>query len=157
MGPDLQILEATREHALELAGRMRAEDAAEVLASGGYSPIEALEAAMAHSTISGTLLIRGEVAAMFGLSAMPDDPSVGVPWLLTGEPVQRSPKAFFKACRPVLDLMLEHFPVLYQQVDSRYGAAKRWLKRLGFEIQPAAPFGVAGLPFHPVFLRRRHV
>lgn len=157
MAPDVSIVEATPEHALDLAPRIRPEDAAEVMASGGYSPIQALEMSMSISLISLTLLIDGKPAAMFGLAKSKLDEGVGFPWLLTTDLIAKHQKTFFGMCAPALAEMLEVFPTLVQLVDQRYAAALRWLERLGFERQAVVLFGQELRPFVPVILRRSHV
>lgn len=155
MAPEIRIVDATRAHALELAPRVRQEDADEVKASGGYEPLQALEGAMAVSVLSMSLLIDGQVAAMFGVAPSAEHgPGVGYPWLLSSAAVKHHQKAFFKLSGPAVEQLLAIFPTLVQYVDARYVAALRWLKRLGFELRPPIIFGVESRPFVPVILRR---
>lgn len=155
VAPDIRIVDATLEHALELAGNVRPADAAEVMASHGFSSKDALLVSMSVSLISKTLLVDGKVAAVFGLAPLEADPRVGQPWLLTSEIITRMPGEFFRLSRLVISEFLAVFPILKQQVDARYGAALRWLERLGFVLGEPAPFGPAGLPFVPATLTRR--
>jgi hypothetical protein len=154
VAPDIRIVDATRAHALELAPKVRQEDAAEVKASGGYEPLQALELALDASVLSMTLLIDGKVAAMFGVAKATHEVGVGYPWLLSSAAVKHHQKAFFKLSGPAVEQLLAIFPTLVQYVDARYVAALRWLKRLGFELQPPIIFGVEKRPFVPVVLRR---
>ena len=45
--------------------------------------------------------------------------------------------------------MLKTYRVLTNYADARNTTAIRWLRWLGFNILPAIPFGLDGLPFHP--------
>lgn len=164
MAPDVQVLPATRAHAEALAPLMRAEDAAEVLASAGHTPLQALLDALDDSAEAWAVLFDGEVAALFGVCPAPvvstsilGTPLVGVPWALTGRAVDSHPRTFWRLSRPWLAHFARRYPVLVQAVDARYAASLRWLARLGFDVQPAAPHGAAGLPFHPVYYRSPHV
>jgi hypothetical protein len=147
---------ATLEHARELARHMRAADAAEVFASGGYAPLEALEVAIAWSTRqhggAWAGRIDGELAALFGIGRRTLLSRVGIPWLLTGPAVERYPVAFVRACRSVLATWAEDFDELEQFVDARYGEALRWAARLGFVVGPEEPFGPQHLPFRRIHL-----
>lgn len=143
---------ATEADARELAAVMRAADRAEVLASGGWTALQALQVALDASREAWTLRIDGEVAALFGVAPLVDD--VGQAWALTGEVVSRRPVAFFKACRPALAGMLERWPLLVTAVDCRYVQAVRWVERLGFAVGEPEPYGLAGEPFHPILIRR---
>lgn len=159
MARSVRILKATVAHAEALAPLMRPEDAAEVWASGGYPPLDVLLEALNFSDVAYTLFLDGEVAAMWGVGPAMKPTLLagrwlGVPWLLTGRAVTKHPGAFLRACRACLPLLLQRYPVLVQWVDARYVAAVRWVRWLGFEVGEPVPFGVSGLPFHPVRIRR---
>lgn len=153
MGTELVIVKSRLRHAAALAPLMRAEDTAEVLASGGFSPFQALRSSMRHSKVCRTALVAGEVAAIFGAMADPE-PGVGIVWMLTGQAVTKHPRAFLRACRPALAELHKDFPILWNAIDARYEAAIRWARWLGGEVLQPTPFGVSGLPFCPVFFRR---
>ena len=44
--------------------------------------------------------------------------------------------------------MVMHYRLLQNHVDARNTEAVRWLGWLGFEMDPALPFGPDQLPFH---------
>lgn len=150
---------ATEAHARALAPLMRPEDAAEVKASGGYEPLAALLDAVSMSERPLALLFDGEVAAIWGVVPLPAPTFLGesrtaVVWLLTGAAVERHPLAFLKLCRPALRMLLDRYPTLINAIDERYTVAVRWAKWLGFDVWPALPFGVDGLPFHFITISR---
>lgn len=147
---DVHVLEATLAHAVELAPRLRAADAAEVRASGGYAPLEALEVALASSAVAGTLLIDGQVAAMFGACAVSGTRNLGVAWALTGQMVDRHRREFMRVSREQLHQLLRIWPFLVNRVDARYEPALRWARWLGASVGPPVPFGVEKRPFHTV-------
>lgn len=162
MAAEVSIVRATREHAIALAPTMRKADAAEVWASGRYSPQEALLESLRASAEAYTLLIDGEPAVMWGVVPLPTRtllaPPAGAVWLLGGEAVTRHKRLFLRLSRVGLARLLERYPVLVNAVDARYVQAVRWLRWLGFTVGEAQPFGVAGLPFHPISIRSvRHV
>jgi hypothetical protein len=154
MSGQVTIVPATRAHAEQLAPLMRPADAAEVKASGGYEPLDALLDAMSWSAEAYAGFIDGELACLFGVVPGTFLTGEAVPWLLTSGVVQRNPRAFLRASRGVIAGWLEQYPVLVQQVDARYDAALRWAARVGFEVEPPAPFGVGGEPFCRISMRR---
>jgi hypothetical protein len=155
MAPRIHVEPATLEHALALAPRMRADDAAEVCASHDMTPLEALRSGLERSQPHAWAgFIDGELAAMFGLSRAPFLATSVCPWLLTSDVVERHPRAFWIACREVVRQWVTTHHELEQWVDARYTRALRWARRLGFQVEPAEPFGAHGLPFHRIHMRR---
>ncbi len=154
----VQTVPACLEHAAALAPRLRAEDVAEVLASHGHGPLEALTAALAASELAGALLVDGEVAALYGVAPVRETilgpPVAGSIWLLGSDALGRHRREFLRRSRLVVAEALERYPLLFNFVDARYTAALRWAAWLGFEVLPAQPHGVAGLPFHRIVMRK---
>jgi hypothetical protein len=133
--------------------RMRPEDAAEVMASDGFSPVEAIIQSWASSKEAWTARMNGEVAAMYGVVIHPAGSAltpVGVAWLLTTVVVDRYPVAFYKKCREVVKELTERYGTLINYTDARYARAVNWAGRLGFTVHPAVPFGKSGELFHPI-------
>jgi hypothetical protein len=141
-----------------MAPYMRAHDRDEVLASGGYTPLGALEDSILMSGgNTWTVLADGEILAVWGvveICAMTGD---GVVWALTSDAVDHHRKEFYKASQDVVRMLKKHFRLLTNMIDARYGSAIKWVKKLGFEVDdnPVA-FGASGLPFHRIFLRGDH-
>lgn len=72
----------------------------------------------------------------------------GVPWLLGTNAVRRFPKALMQVSRAYLADVRERYSMLFNYVDARNTESLRYLKALGFEFDPAQPYGVNGEPFH---------
>lgn len=140
-------------------GDMRPADALEVKASGGYEPVEAVMEAWAVSNETWTLRINGEVAAMFGVAPYSDDAltPVGIVWALTTKIVDRFPVTFYRLSRMVVKDLYNRHGTLINYVDARYAQALSWVRRIGFDVQPAVPFGQNGELFHPIAYEGRHV
>ncbi|WP_017773847.1 hypothetical protein [Paraburkholderia kururiensis] len=147
------VVEATLDHVAYLAANLRDEDRAEVHALTGADP-ERVIAFCAHTSIfSWVWLVDGNPAAIFGLSADSLMSETGMPWLLTTPLVELQPITFLRHGRTWRDRMAAMFPHLENYVDARYARCIRWLEWLGFEIHPAAPYGVHGMPFHRFEMR----
>jgi hypothetical protein len=154
VGNNLQVVDATLAHAERLAAWMRAEDVAELEASHGLAPLEALRMALRTSTIAKAALYDDEVVAIFGVTPVDALGGVGSAWCLTGEIVDELPFVFLRRSKSEARKLLEQWPVLTNAIDARYTKALRWARWLGAEVEEARPVGKAQLPFHPFSLRR---
>jgi hypothetical protein len=133
--------------------KMRPEDAAEVMALDGCSPVEAIIESWASSKETWTGRINGEVAAMFGVALHPMGSTlapVGVAWALTTPVVDLYPVAFYRHSKRVVEGFAARHGMLINYVDARYGKAVAWLRRLGFVIHPPLKLGQNGELFHPI-------
>jgi hypothetical protein len=79
---------------------------------------------------------------------------VAVPWLLTTEVVDKYPVMFFKVAKMVISDLLVHYPVMMNMIDARHKKALAWATKMGWQVDPPIPFGVARLPFCRVTIRR---
>lgn len=163
MATSAEVVKATLAHAEALAPRMRREDALEVGAASGREPMDALILGLDASLAAYTILLGGEVAAMFGVTpveAPREDGShaVGCAWMLTSDAVDAHPVLFARLTKAILPELLDVAPVLFNAVDARYAKALRWAAFVGFAVEPTpVPFGVEGLPFHLITATRSSV
>jgi hypothetical protein len=142
-----QIVDATYDHAVQLAPRLRAADAAEVRASNGLPVEDALVLSVALSANAKAWLVDGKVAALFGV-APTGRPGVGAPWMVGSDDVLKNKTFFLRQCRRYIHGFLEQFPVLTNYVDCRNIVAIQWLSWCGFALCEVEPFhGAQRLPF----------
>lgn len=133
---------------VELEERMRARDRDEVEASNG-DVWKALEDSLRMSDDPVTLRdLQGNLVAIFGVAPCTLLSDTAAPWLLGTNLMQAYPKEVLRDARRYIAFARERYPRLVNYVDARNGPSIRWLRRIGFKIDPPAPFGVAGLPFH---------
>jgi len=144
------VVPASSAHARAI--ELRAGDAREVAALG-LTPVEAIERSRARSLWAEAYLIDGAVAAIAGLVLQPLAGGIAMPWLLTGQPVERRAKAFLRLTRARTAAMRARHGTLVAEVHAEYREAVRWLAWLGFELAPARPLGPRGAPFHSAVLR----
>jgi hypothetical protein len=147
---EIAITPATRRDALELAPHLRRADREEVWASGRLSGESALLLSLLHSApgLAWAGRIDGEIAVLFGVAQLSLLSDEGRPWLLASLLMERHPLALLRNSRRYVALMRAPFTRLMNHVDARNHAARRWLAWLGFTLEPPAPHGAAGLPFH---------
>jgi hypothetical protein len=132
----VEIRRATLEDAVEMAPRMRSEDAAEVWSLSRQTPFEALSASLDLSgSQAWTVRVNGKIMAMWGIVDVSMVSGVAVPWLLTTAEVDRHPKKFLRACREAIVFLRRHYTLSMNRVDVRYGKALRWARRIGFEVE----------------------
>lgn len=148
----LSFIPATLEHARELAGTLRPEDAAEVLACG-YSPLEGLERSVRMSSRAWAIVAGGEVAALFGVFGYSGE-DAGCIWFLTGQVFLKNWRAVARVAPAVMRELLEGCGCLDNVIDARYSAAVRWARWLGFQVGTAVPYGPEGRLFHPAVITR---
>lgn len=149
----LTVEPATQAHAAQLAADIRPEDRAEMMASHGLEPLTGLQLALRVSKTSKAILDGPTVLAMFGVAHAEGDQAASV-WLLAANSVRRLPIAFMRVCARELSLLAAAWGRLVNMVWTENKRALRLVQALGFEVLEPVPFGVSGLPFHPIVLRR---
>ena len=141
-----EVRPAVAEDIPAIAAAMRAADRAEVAASHGHTPEQALESSLAASTAAWTGLIDGEPVCMFGVGPISILAGRGAPWMLGTEHLERWPRTFLRRCKACVSAMLAVYPYLENYVDDRNDKSKLWLAWLGFTLAEKAvtlPNGVA--------------
>lgn len=86
--------------------------------------------------------------AVFGAAPVSLLDGIGSPWLLGTEGMFEHPRTLVADGRRYLQRMQAIYSELFNYVDARNDRSIRWLKRIGFTVQPARPYGAMGLPFH---------
>lgn len=137
-----------------VGGNMRPADAAEVWASSRSEPLTAVAESVALSDLCWAAEVDGDVVALFGAA-----PLLGLigrtaaPWMLGTPALDHNSVLLMKTCRGYIAQMRERYPHLLNYVDARNSRSIRWLKRLGFVVHPAEPYGPDGYPFHKFEMR----
>ena len=140
-----------------LAPKLRDQDKAEVKASSGMNPEEALLYSFeAGGEVNSIIAPDGEVIGMFGVSPTPD-PTLGIPWLLASPRLPEVSREFIPQSKEWVIEVNKKYPLLLNYVDKRNTIAIRWLRKLGFTfIAEIEEFGVGQKPFYE-FVRIENV
>ena len=149
MTDGITIAVATHDDVEALAPNLRPADIDEIRAASGLAPGSALRRSFALST--HVWAAREEQAAMialWGVGPLSLSAGIGCPWLLASAAIDRRARQIVSLSRPMLAVMRAAYPYLQNHVDARNRRAVRWLGWLGFVIEPPAPWGVEGRPFH---------
>lgn len=129
----IEIVQATTEHAIDLADRLRQQDKDEVWASGRLDPESALVKSVDASSHAWTALIDGIPEIMWGAAPYPStEVNAGIVWLLSSDEMYRIPGRFMAESREYVSKMHERFDILFNYVHAANTRSQRWLLRLGF-------------------------
>lgn len=145
----IEILPATLDHALQLAGRLRAEDEAELVALG-TEPSLVLRLSVSSSVYTRVAMDDGKPIALWGLAVPSLIGRTASPWLLTGPGVEKNKKKFLLESAQFVELAIQAFPHLENWCDARYERSLRWLNWLGFRIGEPESRGPLGMMFRHV-------
>ncbi len=131
-----------------LEANLRPLDRDEVLAASGGEVLTQIERAIDVSAQCWTAEAPEGLLAIFGFAPLSLLSGEAAPWLLGTPLLSRHARLLTRTARAYCREALRQYPLLVNYVDARNTPSIRWLKRVGFEIHEAEPFGVAGLPFH---------
>ena len=131
----------------ELAPFLREQDANEVMASNGLSPLRALQASFEGSYECNTIIHEdGSVVGMFGLG---DNGIFGCPWLLGSDKLPETKKVMLPVSAKWVEEMNARHPLLLNYVHAENKVSMKWLKSLGFQfINLVKEYGVGKEPFY---------
>lgn len=139
---------------LELAAGMRRADRQEIMASSGPDILATVRRAVASSTACWSVYVGDVFVMIGGVAPLSLLGSVGSPWMLGTEALEKVPGALTRVGIQYLQIVLGLYPELVNYVDARNIKSIRWLRRLGFTIadQPI-PYGLQRLPFYRFEMR----
>ena len=143
-----KLVAANEAHIAFIAPRMRQADADEIWAAAHLKPQRALEWSMLASREPMTGAADGRPVCMFGISTTTPFDRIGHPWLLSTDEIENHAYVLLTGSRRYLTIERERYAGLENYVDARNTKALRWVRWLGFAIDPPASYGVDGLPFH---------
>jgi hypothetical protein len=97
--------------------------------------------------------VDGELAAILGVAPINMLTGIGSPWMLGTPVLDRHQRVLVRSTPEYIGRMLKAFPHLVNFVHAQNTTSVRWLRRLGFSLDEAAPFGALGEPFHRFEMR----
>lgn len=151
---------ATWDDVATVALNIREEERSEIEAATGMHPLPALVISAELSALTHTTKVCGETLCIWGVQET-ESPVLGERhgsvWLISTDAIERHPRAFWKECLAHLPRLFDSWDVLTNAIDVRHEKAIRWAERLGFQLEPPAPYGVEGLPFRKFSLRKEHL
>lgn len=134
-----------------IASTMREADVAEVLASSGNTPEEALSNGLSLRSSGGRCLTiclgNGYPVGMYGV--VPSvHPEVGIVWMLASDHIQPLHRALLRESRQRIDELCQGYKLVFNFTDARNHTHHRWIKWSGFTIiKKHEAFGREQRPF----------
>ena len=144
---------ATLAHARHIASALRASDMEELVAGGTTDPYADLEYGLSLPGETGTLLVDGVPAAMFGVVDLGG--GTGVPWLLGTTLLDQNKRLLLTDARVVVQNMMNQFDSLENLIYEGSKTNRRWLKWLGFSEDEPQPHPETGEPFIRFYWEKR--
>lgn len=138
--------------AQHLAENMRACDVAELRACG-QEPFEAVRRSVANSLLCWSAFADGELGCIIGCAPISIVSGIGSPWMLGTPVLDQHSRVLVRMTPRYIAEMLKAFPHLVNYVHAENTTSKRWLRRVGFTLQEAAPYGALGEAFHRFDMR----
>lgn len=120
-----------------LRSSLREGDRAE-LAVAKLSPTKAIWRCFRHSLYCKTVLVDGELAAMWGVGGT--ILGVGEVWLMTTKVIETIPFTFIREARKEVAYMNSLFPSLIGITSCDYKSAIKFVQLLGFKMTEEKPF-----------------
>jgi len=146
---------ATEADARWLAPSVRADDAAELMATG-QTPLDALLHSLSLSDEAFVLTADGEPLCLFGFVDLSHKmPGWAGAWAISGEAVERHKRAFIAASWEHTERALSRWLALTNFVDARYVRSIRWLEKMGAEFLDPISIGKDGVLFRQFVLTRK--
>ena len=131
-----------------LAANLREQDLAETGAYGHADPLPGLRRSVAHSMLCWSAFADGELACIIGVAPLSVLGGIGSPWMMGTPVLDAHSRVLVRRTPEYIAKMLKAFPHLVNHVHAENTTSVRWLKRLGFTLHKAEPFGALGAPFH---------
>lgn len=149
---EIEIRPTVAADAVLLGENMRACDAREVRACG-HEPLPAAVRSVAHSVLCWSAFADGELICIMGAAPVSIVSGIGSPWMLGTPVLDTQSRVLVRTAPKYIAQMLKAFPHLVNYVHADNATSQRWLRRLGFTLDQAAPFGARGEFFHRFEMR----
>lgn len=136
-----------------LFANLRTADLAECQAYGREDIAAGIVSSVNRSVLCWSGLVDGELAAIIGVAPVSLMGGVGSPWMLGTPVLDAHSRVLVRRTPEYIAKMLKAFPHLVNFVHAENTTSVRWLRRLGFTLHEAVPYGPLGEPFHPFEMR----
>lgn len=150
---EVSLLPTVAADLVELEENIRDIDKLECEVILGLSVKKALQlsTAMSYETLTGR--VNGDLVAVFGIASVNILTTEATPWLLATNNIDKYIFAFTRNNKKIIAKWKKRHSIMrnYIHVDNKITI--RWLRWLGFDIQPPKPYGVKGELFHQFELR----
>ena len=149
----VEIVAAEYWHVDAIAANARQADVEELWAQARATPAEAMRRGMKLTASARTGLVDDVPVCMFGVTPYSILRGQGVPWMVGSNALDRLSvqKALLVQSRIAIAEMWDSYTLLFNTVDDRNAAAKRWLAWLGFTLLEPITCGPDRIAFRPFY------
>ncbi|MCH7392422.1 DUF2833 domain-containing protein [Acinetobacter dispersus] len=146
---NIEIRKPTERDIRILVEYLRPADKAEMKAYFNDNYAWQIKTSVKYSRDAWAVVVNGKLLFICGVGLTSMIGNVGCPWLLGTTHIQSHQKEFYKQAQKILGEMKENYSVLENHVHAKNTTAVSFLKRLGFKIGEAEPYGTNGEMFYP--------
>ena len=131
------VIPGTKAHAHSILSNMRGIDLVEVERIG-VDPRKTMEEAMARAVVTWAGTIDGKLVCLGGIEQASILSDCAYLWLVTTKAVEDHPFIFVRRSQMVLSAIFQDYGyrMVYGVVDKDFDRSIKWLRWLGFEIDP---------------------
>lgn len=149
-----KLIPLTEEHLPHLVGHLREWDKKELTSFLDVTIEESLRELVGKGEV--WISPKGNPCVVCGLTPNPEDPSMGIPYLLATDEFYQHTHKFAKESKLWVADALTKYTVIFNAVAAENIVAIRWLQWLGFSFDTRIDnLGRHGLSFYPFYMRRK--
>jgi hypothetical protein len=145
---EVVIRPATAGDARTLYKNLREADRQECEAYGPHDIAGMIERSVRRSDPCWAALADGQLGCIIGAAPLSLLGGLGSPWMLGTPVLDRHSRILMRAAPRYISVMLQAYPHLVNFVHAKNSTSVHWLRRLGFTLHAAEPYGPLGEPFH---------
>jgi len=134
-------------HRAVILGNLREVDERELYMLTRLSPPSAFDMTASGAVRMWSGFEGGELICVFGINRRTPLSTVGVPWLIGTNAIERHYRTFGKHSIKYARLFEQAFPQMENFVLAENHITARWLKWLGFDMGEPTPMGFSNAPF----------
>jgi len=125
-----------RRDVAEVLLNLAREDRAELDATGCRDFADMFMNGLRSAQISGCVDSGGRAVSLFGCCPDTRIDGAGIPWMICTPEFRAHPREAMLLSKQVIDRMRAAFPYLHNLVHAEHATAIRWLRWLGFHVEP---------------------
>ena len=137
-----------------MKGKIRASDREEIWSAYHAGAYEELITSCVRARYKWGIRSDKGMVAIFGVTRIPGEKKIAVPWFIGTNLINKHKKFVAKTLRETLGFLMESFVFLFNYVSEKNKVSLRFLRRLGFKIEPPEPFGCEGENYHFAWIAR---
>lgn len=141
------IRTATMADAAFIGPRLREADRTEIELAYGIDPKQAVIDSLKGAHLAFCWTRHGNPVGIVGVNEESWLSDRGCLWCVATNDLDQMVKTFQKCSKPIRNIMLDQFPVLYNWIHVENTVFLKWSRWLGARVEDPKPYGVQQKPF----------